>query len=118
MHMLDTDRDGYRVQPREDVRRKDLIERHAHETVPEVPQRLRRADLLPVEALKGLDRGQRTPVYGLHMPDSNRSHDPRDAIAKKTDGDDGQDDGGGANGHIVEEVLRGKDLYAGSSVRC
>lgn len=62
-----------------------------------------------MQPLKGLHGGEGTPVDRLDLPDGDGSHDATDAVAEETDGDDAQDDGRGAEGQVVEEVLRRED---------
>lgn len=114
--MCSTYRNRHRVKPRPDISRKPLVSKHAPKAVPEIPQRLRVLQILPVQALKRLDRRQRRPVHRINMPHSNGPHDATDAIPKQTDGNNSQDDRGGVQRHVIEEVLGGKDHYAGRGV--
>ncbi|KAK7757621.1 hypothetical protein SLS62_000636 [Diatrype stigma] len=101
------DRNG--VEPREDVGREELVGGHGRIAVPEEPERLGVLHLLPVEALEGLDRGEGAPVDRFYVPDADGAHDAADAVPEQPDRDDGQDDRGRAQGHVVEEVLRRED---------
>mgnify|MGYP000924405807 CR=1 FL=1 len=69
-----------------------------------------------MEPLQGLDGGEGAPVDGVDVPDGDGPHDAADAVAEEADGDDAEDDGGGAQGQVVEEVLGGEDLDAGRGV--
>lgn len=69
-----------------------------------------------MQSLECLDGWQSTPVDGVDMPYSNGPHNTIDSVSKQTDGDSAQDDGGGAQRQVVEEVLCGEDLDTGGSV--
>lgn len=73
-----------------------------------------------MQSLKCLDGWQSAPVDGVDMPYGNRAHNTTDAVPKQTNGDSAQDDGGGAQRQVVEEVLGGENLDAGGSIggRC
>lgn len=100
--------DGDGVEPRPDVGREELVGEHAPEGVPEEPEGLGVLQVLPVEPLEGLDRGEGAPVDRLDLPDGDGPQDAADAVAEQPDRDDRQDDGRRAQGQVVEEVLGGK----------
>ena len=108
------DRD--RVEPRPDIRRKELIKEHATQAVPEHSQRLGVLQVVPVQTLEGLDGRKRTPVHGVNVIHGDWAQQTAKTIAEQTDGDSCADDRGGLEGHVVEQLLRSEDLGTGSSV--
>jgi len=58
-----------------------------------------------------------TPVDGVHVPNSNGPHDAADSVAKQTNGYGAEDNRGRAERQVVEQVLCGKYLHAGRSIR-
>ena len=70
-----------------------------------------------METLEGFHGRQRTPEDRFHMPHGDGTHQTAQAVAEQTDGNGAQDDRGGAQGKIVIQLLCGKDLRAGRSVR-
>lgn len=108
------DRDG--VQERENVRREELVNEHAHKAVPEESERLGALQALPVKSLEGFDRRKSAPVDCFDVPYGNRTQHTADTIAKESNGDGAQDDGGGAQRQVVEEILGSEDGDTGRSV--
>lgn len=108
------DRDG--VQERENVRREELVNEHAHKAVPEESERLGTLHSLPMKSLESFDRRKSAPVDCFDVPYSNRTQHTADTIAKESNGDGTQDDGGGAQRQVVEEILGCEDGDTGSSV--
>lgn len=100
-----TYRNGDRVQPWKYVCREDLIQRHTRGGIPEIFQWFGVLDLLPVKALESFHNRQAPPVDSLNIPDSKRPHESTEATAKETDRDNAQDDSGGAQRKIVEQLL-------------
>lgn len=77
-------RDRDRVQKRENIGREELVKEHADKAVPEEPEGLRALKILPMETLEGLNSRQSAPVNRLYVPNSNRTQDTADAIAKES----------------------------------
>lgn len=100
--------DRHRVEPRPHVGGQKLIDKHAGKGNPKDPQRLGGLELLPVQALHGLDDGQAAPVDGVDVPDGDGADQAADAVAEQADGDDGQHDGHRLELEVVEEILRRK----------
>lgn len=111
-----TYRNRDRVQPWPDVGREPLVGEHAGKGVPEVSKRLGVLQILPVKSLEGLDGGKGRPIHGIDVPDGDGPEKTSDTVTKETDGDDCQDNGSSAQGHVVEEVLGGEDLNAGGGI--
>lgn len=119
MHRSQTwDRDG--VEPGKDVGGEELVDTHAHKAVPEVPNRFGAFNALPMESLEGLYSGESTPVDCLDVPDGDGTHHTANAVSKEPDRYDAQDDSGGLQRQVIEDILRREDLDASSSVgsRC
>ena len=108
------DRDG--VEPREDVRREELVDEHATKTVPEHSQRLRILQVVPVQALQGLHRGKSTPVDGIDVVHGDWAQQTTKTVAEQTDGDSCADDRRGLKRHVVEQLLRSEDLGTSGSM--
>lgn len=108
------DRNG--VQERENVCREELVNEHAHKAVPEESERLGTLHSLPMKSLEGLDRGKSAPVDRFDVPYCNGTQHTADTIAKESNGDGAQDDGGSAQRQVVEEILGSEDGDTGSSV--
>lgn len=70
-----------------------------------------------MQPLEGLDGGQSAPVDSVDVPHSDWAHDTTNAVAKETNRDGAQDDGGGAQGQVVEEVLSRKHHDTGGCIR-
>lgn len=109
-------RDRDRVEPRPDIRWKELIEEHATQAVPEHSQRLGVLQVVPVQTLQGLDGGKRTPVHGIDVVDGDGAQQTTKTVAEQADGDSCADDRGGLQGHVVEQLLRSEDLGTSGSV--
>lgn len=105
------------VQPREHVCREPLVGEHATKAVPEVPQRLGILQILPMQSLEGLDSGQSRPVDSIDVPHGDWSHDTADAVTEETNRDCTQDDGGGAQRQVVEQVLSCEHLDTSCGIR-
>lgn len=69
-----------------------------------------------MKSLEGLDRGQSAPVDCFDVPYGNRTQHTADTIAEESNRDGAQDDGGGAQRQVVEEILGSEDGDTGSSV--
>ena len=69
-----------------------------------------------METLESLDGGERTPIDRVNVPDGNGTQYTTQAVSKQPNRDGTQDDGGGTQGQIVEEVLRREDGDASGSV--
>lgn len=100
-----TYRNGDGVQPWKYVCWEDLIKRHTREGIPEIFQWLWVLDLLPVKPLESFHNRQFPPIDSLNVPDSKGPHESTEATAKETDRDNAQDDSGGAQRKIVEQLL-------------
>ena len=108
--------DRNRVEPRPDIRWKELIKEHATKTVPEHTQRLGVLQVVPVQALQGLHGGKRTPVHGVDVVDGDGAQQTTKTVAEQADGDSCADDSRSLQGHVVEQLLRSEDLSTSSSV--
>jgi len=109
-------RDRDRVEPRPDIRWKELIEEHATQTVPEHSQWLGVLQVVPVQTLQSLDSGKRTPVHGVDVVDGDGAQQTTKTVAEQADGDSCADDSRSLQRHVVEQLLCSEDLGTSSSV--
>jgi len=109
--------DGNGVKPREDISRKELIQRHSSKAVPEISERFRVLDFLPMQTLECFDGRQVTPEHGVDVPNRHRTHHTTQTITEEANGNGTQDHSGGTQRHVVEEILSGKDLNTCGSIR-
>lgn len=66
--------------------------------------------------MQGLDRRDSAPVYSVNVPDSDRAEQAAEAVPEQTDRYGRANHSGSLKRHVVEELLRRKDLRAGRRV--
>ena len=69
-----------------------------------------------MQSLEGLDCRKSAPVDRIDVPHNNRTQETTDTIAKQSNRDDSQHDGGWAQRQIIEEILCGKNGYTSGSI--